>query len=107
MSDRELPEPILEVLSSRLRLRILYILARVGEINVTALTRMLKTNYRVVEQQLKILAELGLIEDRRFGKIRLIRLRRDSELVQALVEFFDKITKTSPQAHHALSRDSA
>lgn len=107
MSDRELPEPILEVLSSRLRLRILYILARVGEVNVTALTRMLKTNHRVVEQQLKILAELGLIEDRRFGKIRLIRLRRDSELVQALVEFFDKITKTSPQAHHALSRDSA
>lgn len=75
-----------EVLGVRARIRMILELYKVGETNTTDLARRLGLNYGQLERHLEVLAEAGIVEERRLGKrLRLVRLRKD-EKITALAE---------------------
>jgi CRISPR locus-related DNA-binding protein len=73
-----------DVLSSRLRIKILKILLKMGELNVSEIARRLGVNYNTTSQHLKILENEGIIKHKTFGRIRLYRLNEQSPRVKAL-----------------------
>lgn len=72
------------VFSSRLRIKILKILARVGELNVSEIARRLGVNYKTTKTHLKLLEGEGLLQHKVFGRIRLYRLNEHSSKTKAL-----------------------
>jgi len=90
---------ILDVLlTSKTRLRILKILFEVKEINITRLTKMTELNHKVVRHHIDILKELGIIEEKQIGRIRLVRLNESNPKVQVLKEVFEKLEQLSQES---------
>lgn len=77
----------LEVLGSRPKMRILSLLLEVEELNITMLVRESGLGYRTVEHHLKELQELGLVTEKRFGRIRIVELRRNDPRISSLRRF--------------------
>ena len=73
-----------EVFSSRLRIKILKTLNRMGELNVSDIARRLGINYETTSQHLKILEDEGIIQHKMFGRIRIFRLNEHSPKAKAL-----------------------
>lgn len=70
------------VLGARSRIRIIRELYRASELNTTDLARRLGINYSLLEEHLEILKEAGIVEEHRIGRIRLVSLRREPEILQ-------------------------
>ncbi|PIU60220.1 ArsR family transcriptional regulator, partial [Candidatus Bathyarchaeota archaeon CG07_land_8_20_14_0_80_47_9] len=51
-----------EVFSSKLRMRILKVLAQVGEVNVSEIARRLSVNYQSASKHLQVLEDEGIIQ---------------------------------------------
>ncbi len=49
-------------------------LQKYGELNISRLTRITGLHYRVLVKKLRELQEKGIVEERRFGRLRLFRL---------------------------------
>lgn len=60
-----------ELLGSRGRIRVLQVLAESGELNISEVGRRTGMNYTSVERHLKALTGMGLIREKRYGKIRI------------------------------------
>ncbi|AAL62993.1 winged helix-turn-helix domain-containing protein [Pyrobaculum aerophilum] len=73
-----------EALGAPLRIRILLALEKWGEINVTELAHILGTNYSKLAAHLEALRQYGLVEDKRIGRARLVKLR-EADVVISLV----------------------
>ncbi|MCD6301361.1 MAG: winged helix-turn-helix transcriptional regulator [Staphylothermus sp.] len=56
--------------------QILEVLEKYGELNISKLARITGLHYRVLIKRLKELVEEGLVEERRFGRLRLFRIRK-------------------------------
>ncbi len=56
--------------------KILEVLEKYGELNISRITRYTGMNYRVVARYLKQLVDQGVLEERRYGRLRLFRLRK-------------------------------
>lgn len=81
-----------DVFSSRLRVKILKILAQVGGLNVSDIARRLSVNYKTTSRHLKILEEESIIQHKMFGRIRLYRFNersRKAEAIQNLMEVWE------------------
>ena len=74
-----------ELLGSRGRIRTLQILAESGELNISEVSRRTGLNYTSVERHLVKLVKLGLIKEKRYGKIRIFQT-----LFQTLTVRFEK-----------------
>ncbi len=74
-----------ELLGSRGRIRTLQILAESGELNISEVSRRTGLNYTSVERHLAKLVKLGLIKEKRYGKIRIFQT-----LFQTLTVRFEK-----------------
>ena len=74
-----------ELLGSRGRIRTLQILAESGELNISEVSRRTGLNYTSVERHLVELAKLGLVKEKRYGKIRIFQT-----LFQTLTVRFEK-----------------
>ncbi len=59
-----------------IRSKIIDVLKTYGELNVTRLARLTGLHYRVLMRHLTRLVEEGVVEERRFGRLRLFRLKR-------------------------------
>jgi len=84
------------VFSSKLRMKILKIIARVGELNVSDIARRLSVNYKTTNDHLKILEDEGILQHKVFGRIRLYRLNERSpkaRAVQNLIEVWEHANK--------------
>ena len=66
------------VLSSRGRVRILRILVENGELNISEIARRAGLNYATTKGHLNVLEEAGIIQQRRFGRIRLYKLNEEN-----------------------------
>lgn len=77
----------LEVLGSRPKMKILSILLNVGELNITMLVKQSGLGYRTVEHHIRELQELGLVAEKRFGRIRIVELRRSDPRISSLRRF--------------------
>lgn len=85
-----------DVFSSKLRMKILKTLSRVGELNVSELARRLNVNYESTSKHLKVLEEEGILRHKVFGRIRLYRFDEHSpkaEAVQNLIDAWDHVNE--------------
>jgi len=81
-----------DVFSSRLRMKILKILVRVGELNVSEIARRLSVNYNTTSMHLKVLEDENILKHKAFGRIRLYQLNEHSpktRAVQNLIEVWE------------------
>ncbi|MGD0804799.1 MAG: helix-turn-helix domain-containing protein [Candidatus Bathyarchaeia archaeon] len=74
-----------ELLGSRGRIRTLQVLVESGELNISEVSRRTGLNYTSVERHLAKLVKMGLVKEKRYGKIRIFQT-----LFQTLTIRFEK-----------------
>ncbi len=67
--------PIEDVFSSRGRIKILKELAISNELNISELCRRVDLNHSSTKAHLEVLLKTGLIEEKKFGRIKIYRYR--------------------------------
>jgi len=60
-----------EILGSKGRIRVLEVLNKSGELNISEVSRRTGLNYTSVERHLTKLEDMGLLREKRYGKIRI------------------------------------
>jgi predicted transcriptional regulator len=83
-----------DVFSSKLRMKIIKILAQMGELNVSEIARRLNVNYNTTSNHLRVLEDEGILQHKVFGRIRLYRFNELSPKARAvcnLVEVWEQI----------------
>jgi DNA-binding transcriptional ArsR family regulator len=87
--DPKVATPIEEILSCRGKVRILRILAEEGELNVSEITRRSRLNHTLTLKYLDTLKSEQLLDEKRFGRIRIFKYRWDNPKAKALSHLFD------------------
>jgi DNA-binding transcriptional ArsR family regulator len=64
-----------DILGSRGRIRVLQVLTMSGELNISEVSRRTGLNYTSVQRHLMKLKELGLLKEKRYGKIRIFEIQ--------------------------------
>ncbi|MEM2098219.1 MAG: winged helix-turn-helix domain-containing protein [Candidatus Bathyarchaeia archaeon] len=85
-----------DVFSSRARIKILKIIARLGAVNISDIARRTNLNYIKTNAHLKLLEAEGIIQQRTYGRIRIYRLNENSskaKAVQNLIEAWEEVNK--------------
>ncbi len=85
-----------DMFSSRLRMKILKLLDRMHELNVSEIAHRLGVNYTVAMKHLRVLEEEGVLQHKMFGRIRLYRLNDSSpktKAIQRLIEAWEHANK--------------
>jgi len=81
------------VLSSKGRVRILRILADIGELNISEIARRAGLNYATTNQHLKVLEDYQLVKHKKFGRIRIFRYNEENpraRMIKQFMELWDK-----------------
>lgn len=73
-----------EVLCSRGRVKVLKVVMRHGEVNITRIVRETGLNHKTVKNHLMRLAELGIVNERSFGRAKLYSVNYRSPRVLVL-----------------------
>ena len=63
-----------EILGSKGRIRVLEVLTESGELNISEISRRTGLNYTSVDRHLTKLEKLGLLKEKRYGKIRIFEV---------------------------------
>lgn len=77
------------VFCSKLRMKILKVLAKVGELNVSEIAHRLKVNYAATNGHLKVLEDEGILLHKMFGRIRLYRINEQSPRARAVYNLIE------------------
>ncbi|ABM80756.1 winged helix-turn-helix domain-containing protein [Hyperthermus butylicus] len=85
MHENEQPY-FLEIISSRGKLRILLVLLRNGQVNITRLLRETRLHYNLLIKHLEELKAAGIVEETRVGRARLYSLKLNNPRTLVLVE---------------------
>jgi len=80
--------PVEDILSSRGRIRLLKILCEKGELNISELAKRAELNHTTAISHLKNLQKAGLVEEKRFGRIRIFKINEEDPRVKALKNLF-------------------
>lgn len=81
------------VFSSKGRVRILRILAEIGELNISEIARRAGLNYATTNQHLKVLEDADLVRHKRFGRIRIFRYHEENpraRMIKELMELWEQ-----------------
>ena len=82
-----------DVFSSKGRMRILKVLADIGELNVSEIARRAGLNYATTNQHLLVLENHGLVTYKKFGRVRIFRLNEENpaaRIIRELVESWEQ-----------------
>jgi len=82
-----------EVFSSKPRMKILKLVARLGALNVSDIARRINLNYSTTNQHLKLLESEGVLQQRIYGRIRIYKFNNGSpkaRAVQNLIEAWEQ-----------------
>ena len=82
-----------EVFSSKPRMKILRLIARLGALNVSDIARRINLNYTTTNQHLKLLEAEGILKQRVYGRIRMYRFNDSTPkavAVQRLIETWEQ-----------------
>ena len=85
-----------EVFSSRPRMKILKLLARLGALNVSDIAKRIGLNYSATNKHLQLLKAEGILVERVYGRIRMYRYNDASakaKAVQGLIETWEQANK--------------
>jgi DNA-binding transcriptional ArsR family regulator len=72
-----------DVFSSRVRIKALVLLMKIGRLNVSELARKLGVNYVSTFKHLQVLQDEGLVEFANYGRSRIYRMNRQSAKARA------------------------
>ena len=78
-----------QVLSSRGRVKMLKVLMEAGELNISELVRRAGLNHSAASAHIEALKQAGLLEEKQFGRIRILKARLEDPRVQALKKAFE------------------
>ena len=82
-----------DVFSSKGRVKILAILAEIGELNISEIARRAGLNYATTNQHLQVLENHEVICHKTFGRIRIFRYNEEnprSRLIQQFLETWEE-----------------
>ncbi|MHA1309867.1 MAG: winged helix-turn-helix domain-containing protein [Candidatus Helarchaeota archaeon] len=79
---------IIDLLSSKGRVKILYLLAKYNELNITQIVKMTKMNSTQVNTHLKYFVNNKVIEEKKFGRVKIYRLMTEYYKIKLLQTFF-------------------
>jgi predicted transcriptional regulator len=82
-----------EVFSSKGRVKILKILTKIGELNISEIARRAGLNYTTTNQHLQVLEDHRLVRHKSFGRIRIFRLVEENpraRMIKELIEFWEQ-----------------
>jgi DNA-binding transcriptional ArsR family regulator len=85
-----------DVFSSKPRMKILKLIWRLSELNVSDIARRVGLNFTSTSRHLKILTEEGILLERTYGRIRMYRFNSASskaKAVENLVEIWEQTNK--------------
>ncbi|MEM4657009.1 MAG: winged helix-turn-helix domain-containing protein [Candidatus Methanosuratincola sp.] len=82
-----------EIFSSKGRVKVLKALAESGEMNISEITRRTKLNHTTTSAHLEQLCKMGVIEEKRFGRVRIFRFKKDDPRGWAIRTLFDSFSK--------------
>ncbi len=77
-------------------MKILKLIARLGELNVSDVARRIGVNFTTTSRHLKVLEEEGILQQRVYGRIRMYRFNQASpkaKAVQNLIETWEQENK--------------
>ncbi|MFX0162631.1 MAG: winged helix-turn-helix domain-containing protein [Candidatus Hodarchaeota archaeon] len=80
--------PIEEVLSSKGRVKILRLLAEEGELNISEIINRTRLNHTITLKHLDQLAKAGIVQEKKFGRIRIYRYCIEQSRARALKNLF-------------------
>jgi DNA-binding transcriptional ArsR family regulator len=67
-------------------MKILKLIYKLGQLNVSDVARRLKLNYTSTSEHLKILESEGILQERFYGRIRMYRFNEGSAKAKAVVD---------------------
>jgi DNA-binding transcriptional ArsR family regulator len=85
-----------EVFSSKPRMKILKLIARLGALNISDVARRINLNYTATNRHLKLLESEGILRQKVYGRIRMFRFNEVSpkaKAVQNLIETWEQVNK--------------
>jgi len=77
-----------DVLSSKGRIKILKLLAMKEELNISAISNEVKLNHTIVKSHLKYLTEIGIVKEKKFGRILIYQYQNTNLLAKSLKRLF-------------------
>ncbi|MEM1537303.1 MAG: winged helix-turn-helix domain-containing protein [Candidatus Nezhaarchaeales archaeon] len=78
-----------EILSSKGRVKILKVLIDHAELNISEIVKRSDLNHSTTNAHLKELKKFGIVDEKRFGRVRIFRLKLEDPRVQALKTTFE------------------
>ncbi len=91
------------VFSSKPRMKILKLVARLGELNVSDIARRIGVNFTTTSRHLQVLESEGILQQRTYGRIRMYRFNQASpkaKAVQDLIEVWEEAETQKKQPIH-------
>jgi DNA-binding transcriptional ArsR family regulator len=88
-----------EVFSSKPRMKILKLIERLGELNVSDIARRIGVNFTTTSKHLQLLESEGILQQRTYGRIRMYRFNQASpkaKAVQSLIEVWEAENQKKP-----------
>jgi len=85
-----------EVFSSKPRMKILKLVARLGALNISDIARRIKLNYTTTNEHLKLLEAEGILLQKVYGRVRMYKFNESSpkaKAVQNLIETWEQVNK--------------
>ena len=77
------------VFSSKGRIRIIKMLSEVGEMHISGIARHVKLSYTTTNNHLQKLKEAGLVQEKKFGRVRIFRFKNEDQRAQKVKKFID------------------
>lgn len=78
------PPRLEEVLSSTGRIRVLTLLSQVEELHLTEIAKRTEQSYMATQRHLQALEDAGIVEERRYGRIRIFKINRSNSKARIL-----------------------
>jgi len=75
-----------DIISSRGMIKILKILSKYEEMNITQISKKTMLNYETTLSHLKKLIEMGIVKEKRFGKIRIFKINKKNRIALKIIE---------------------
>ena len=78
-----------ELLGSKARIRILKILAKNNELNISLIINKTRLNHSNVLKHLEILKNLNIVQEKKFGRIKIYRYKEENIKARCLKKFIE------------------
>ncbi len=78
-----------DVFSSRPRMKILKLIHRLGELNVSDVARRIGVNFTTTSRHLRLLEDEGILTQRTYGRIRMYRFNQSSAKAKAIMDLVE------------------